>query len=379
LYKYLDLKTVHLEITSKCNARCPMCLRTVCGGQDNPQLPLVELSLGDIKKIFPVEFVAQLSRMFMCGNYGDPIIAKDTLPAFQYFREHNPDIRLDMFTNGSARSEDFWRELARVIDTVHFSVDGLEDTNHLYRKGTHFPTIMRNVRAYLDAGGQAVWDFIVFRHNEHQIEEARALSKELGFKSFNLKKTGRFFSNVKMEAKDQQVVFNRKGEVDYYLEMPQDPEYHNPALLKEKALVKKYGSLENYLDQTPVKCKVSQEKSIYISAEGHAFPCCWTANQLYPWYYPAKKSYMWKILDQLEGGLDGLNAKHASLESIVNGPFFQEIITSSWDKKSIKDGKPKCCAKTCGTEFDPFNAQFAKSQPPSESGSVLRRWLGMIQ
>jgi MoaA/NifB/PqqE/SkfB family radical SAM enzyme len=170
-----------------------MCLRTVCGGEDNPQLPLVELSLADIQKIFPESFIKQLDRMYMCGNYGDPIVAKDTLEVFRHFRQVNPSLRLEMFTNGSAKNESFWQELAQTIDLVHFSIDGLEDTNHLYRKGTHFPTIIKNARAYLAAGGKAVWDFIVFRHNEHQIEQVRALSRELGFTKFNLKEDGTLF------------------------------------------------------------------------------------------------------------------------------------------------------------------------------------------
>jgi len=339
-----------------------MCLRTVCGGEDNPQLPLLELSLNDIEKIFPEEFIQNLNRMYMCGNYGDPIVAKDTLEVFRYFRKCNPQIHLAMFTNGSAKSENFWRDIASVIDLVHFSVDGLQDTNHLYRKGTHFPTILKNIKAYVGAGGKAVWDFIVFRHNEHQIEEARNLSRELGLESFNVKKTGRFFSNVKMAAKDKQVVFDRKGNVDYYIEMPVDEKYHNQALVQESKLIEKYGSLEKYLDQTPVQCKVAAEKSIYISAVGHAFPCCWTANQLYPWYYPEKKSYMWKLLDELEGGVASLDAKKFGLETIVNGHFFQKILVDSWERESLKAGKPKCCAKTCGTEFDPFQAQFSKSE-----------------
>lgn len=361
MYKYDDIKTVHLEITTRCNARCPMCLRTVCGGKNNPMLPLVELSLEDVKKIFPVEFIQQLDRMYMCGNYGDPIAAKETLEVFKYFKESNPNIRLDMFTNGSAKSEKWWIELAGLVDLVHFSVDGLEDTNHLYRKGTNFPTIIKNIKAYRGAGGVAVWDYIVFRHNEHQIEEARALASEFGFKSFNVKKTGRFFSNVKMAAKDKQVVYDRQGEVDYYLEMPINEKYHNKALVKEQKLVEKYGSLENYLDQTPVRCKVDVEKSLYVSAVGHAFPCCWTANQLYPWYYPEKKSYMWKLLEKLEAGVDALDLKSQSLESVVNGAFFQEVLPKSWECESIKAGKPKCCAKTCGVEFDPFREQFKDS------------------
>ncbi len=358
MYKYEQIKTIHLEITSKCNARCPMCARTVCGGKNNPYLPLVELSLEDIQTIFPVDFIKQLGRIYMCGNYGDPIVAGETLEAFCYFREVNPKIRLEMFTNGSARKEDWWRELAGVVDLVHFSVDGLEDTNSIYRKGTHFPTIIKNMKTYLNAKGTAVWDFIVFRHNEHQVDEARTLAGELGFKAFNVKKTGRFFSSVKMEGKDKQVVYNHQGEVEYFLERPVSEKYQNKALAKEEALIEKYGSLENYLNQTSIKCKVTKEKSLYVSAEGHVFPCCWTAGQLYPWYLKERGSYMWAMIDELEGGIEDLNTRSKSLESIVNGPFFQEVLLNSWKKPGLDSGKPKCCAKTCGTEFDPFRAQF---------------------
>lgn len=359
MYKYNEIKAVHLEITTKCNARCPMCLRTVCGGKTNPNLPLVELSIEDVQKIFKPEFIRQLDRMYICGNYGDPIAAKDTLEVYKYFREQNPSIRLDMFTNGSARPTQWWQELAKTIDSIHFSIDGLEDTNHLYRKGTNFPTIIESVKAYVGSGGKAIWDYIVFKHNEHQIEEARKLSEELGFHKFNVKKTGRFFSNTQMQGKNKQVVYDRSGEVDYYIEMPENEKYQNKALSKEQLLVEKYGSLESYLDKTPISCKVEAEKSMYMSAVGHAFPCCWTGNQLYPWYFPEGKSYMWKIVNQLENGIDDLDAKKIDLEKIVNGPFFQKTLEASWGRPSIKEGRPKCCAKTCGTEFDPFKEQFS--------------------
>lgn len=358
MYRYEQVKTIHLEITSKCNARCPMCARTVSGGKNNPFLPLVELSLGDIQSIFPIDFIKQLDRLYMCGNYGDPVVAEDTLKIFYYLREVNQKIRLDMFTNGSARKEDWWRDLAKVVDLVHFSVDGLEDTNPIYRKGTHFPVILKNMKAYLKEGGTAVWDFIVFRHNEHQVDEARALAMELGFKSFNVKKTGRFFNSVQMEGKDRQIVYNRQGEVDYFLERPEAEEYQNKALSKEETLIEKYGSFENYLNRTSIVCKVAKERSLYISADGYAFPCCWTAGQLYPWYLKEKSSYIWKMLDKLQEGIESINAKSRTLESIVNGPFFQDILLESWNKPTLGEGKPKCCAKTCGTEFDPFQSQF---------------------
>ena len=76
MYSYNEIKTVHLEITEKCNAACPMCARNINGGEENPWLHNAELSLSDIHTIFPDAFIQQLNHMFMCGNYGDPIVAK---------------------------------------------------------------------------------------------------------------------------------------------------------------------------------------------------------------------------------------------------------------------------------------------------------------
>ena len=65
-----------------------MCDRNHNGGEVNRHIrdDLQELSLDDIKTIFPPDFIKQLNTMYMCGNLGDPISASDTLEVFQYFR-----------------------------------------------------------------------------------------------------------------------------------------------------------------------------------------------------------------------------------------------------------------------------------------------------
>ncbi len=360
MYKYSEIKTAHLEITSKCNASCPMCLRTVCGGAVNPQLPLTELSLEDIKQIFPVPFIKQLNKIYLCGNYGDPIMAKDTLKALQFFREINPQLFLSLFTNGSGRSKSWWEALAQVVDLTHFSIDGLEDTNAIYRRGTSFKKIMASAAHYISAGGNAVWDYIVFAHNEQEVEEAEKLARKMGFQKFVVKKTGRFFSNQKSKVKVEQEVWNKKGEVEYTLKMPKNLKYQNLSLQKENALCAKHGSLETYLNQTSITCRVSEEKSVYISAEGLVFPCCWTANQLYPWYFKKRSSQIWKFILQLAEGEKALCGKTKSIESISQGDFFQKIIPNSWRGKDINTDKLRVCAKTCGRDFTPFSDQFAK-------------------
>ena len=268
IYKSSEIKTVHLEITDKCNAACPQCGRNVLGGKDNPYMKNTELTLEDSRTIFPASFIQQLNRMFMCGNYGDPVVAKDTLKVYQYFREVNPNIKLGMNTNGSLRKEEWWRELGRLFSdewsAVRFGIDGLSDTNHIYRRRTDFDKIINNAKAFIEAGGNAVWDFIVFRHNEHQIDEAKKLSEELGFKRFQVKKTGRFFSNTQMQGKDRQEVHDKNGNIEYFIEKPLSAEWQNKSLENEQKLIEKYNSLNSYLDRTPIKCKVVQEGNVYV-------------------------------------------------------------------------------------------------------------------
>ena len=354
------IETVHLEITDKCNASCPQCARNVLGGKDNPYLARVELSLNDIKKIFPPQSVAGLKRLYMCGNYGDALVARDTLEIFRYFRHLNPSIHLALNTNGHPRNKEWWGQLAKVLGSrgnVKFGIDGLADTHSIYRRNTNFVKIMENARAFIAAGGEAIWEFIVFRHNEHQVEEAKKMAKELNFSKFTVKKTGRFFSNNKLTGKDVQEVCDPSGTLQYYLEKPIQTKYQNKSLQKEDKIVAHFGSMENYLDQTEVNCKAMGEKSIYISAEGLAFPCCWTANQMYLWYFPPRGTPIWKLIKNSEGKLKGINAKDRPLGEIVKGDFFRKI-KESWSCPSVSQGKLKVCAKTCGKNFDQFGDQY---------------------
>ncbi len=377
-------------MTEACNASCPMCARNLNGGEVNPYLHNRELSIDDIKKIFPVSFVQQLKRIYMCGNYGDPAVARDTLEAFKYFRQHNADINLSMHTNGSMKKPDWWAELARTIGRkgyVIFGLDGLEDTNHLYRQGTVWSKIMENVQAFVAAGGRARWDFIVFAHNEHQVEQAEQLSKDMGFERFQYKKSARFFSNTRGATKQEHQAQNRKG-ITTLLQAPTNPKYRNAVLdkLKEVANVQntnivtvdniisvdrlteiqgmqrfstdpeKKKPMEKVWDEADIECMVQKERNIYITAEGIVQPCCWLAGQMYIWYYRDQGAQVWQYINKV--GLDNINVLNNGLESILNGDYFQTVIPDSWTKNSCAEGKNAMCAKICGKKYNAFKEQF---------------------
>lgn len=342
MYKYEDIKAVHLEMTERCNLACLMCDRNKNGEEVNQYLENRSLTFENIHRAFPPSFIKQLKKVYMCGNYGDPILAPDTLEIMRYFRHHNENIFLEIITNGCSRQSMWWRELAKVVDVVRFGIDGLEDTHKIYRKNAIWHLIVRNAKAFIDAGGSAIWDYLVFDHNEHQVEEARILAKEWGFKEFVVKKTGRFFSNVKLTGKDEHVG----------LKKPKQPENVNKSLQKEQEIMKKYGSMDNYLDQVEIECKVLKNNEIYISAEGLVFPCCWLAGQMYKWYLPPQSSQIWELVDK-----EKINIKTTPLQNIINSDYLNSI-KERWFYNSIDEGKLKTCALKCGKELDQFGDQY---------------------
>ena len=360
IYKYEDVRAIHLEITEKCQAACPMCDRNIHGGKDNPNLGMHELYLDDIKEMMPPEFVQQLERIYMCGNFGDPIVAKDTLEVMQYFRSQKRELTLGMNTNAGAKKPDWWRELAKTLGNwsyVKFGFDGLKDTNHLYRQNVNWDIAWENALAFIDAGGKAHWDYLIFEHNEHQVEEARALSEKVGFKKFIPKKTGRFFSTMKQTKKDEHQAINRKGSETQLLQQPKEVKYQNKALDKIKEITDKHGSLEKYFDNVQISCKVAAEKNMYISAEGLVLPCCWVAGNMYKWWQKPGENQVWELLQQ-SGGKDEFNAKKHGIKYVLNNEYFSHRLVDSWNKPNVHAGKPMVCSQKCGKEFDAFAEQF---------------------
>jgi|LakMenEpi03Aug12_release.lakeMendotaPanAssembly.Ray.scaffolds.fasta_scaffold94481_2 MoaA/NifB/PqqE/SkfB family radical SAM enzyme len=328
MYSLSDIKSVHLEITNKCQAKCPMCARNMQGGILNPFIELTEITLEQFKEWFPVDFIKQLNNLYMCGNLGDPIIAKDTTEIFRYLRENNQTITLNMHTNGSGRNDKWWKDLAELNVSVIFGIDGLVDTHSLYRINTDFNKIIKNAKTFINHGGNARWDMIVFQHNEHQVEDCRKLSKELGFGEFTVKHTSRF-RNGKLN------VLNDEGKTINILY----------PTLNSKNMIPKIKQSE--LEVLPkINCKVLEYNQIYVSADGTVTPCCWINIKHDQPSSPIRYEYLDTI-----GYWPSLTKQ--TLEEIFDSGYFASI-EKSWTTCGLK-----ICSKHCGS-FDKLNAQWVE-------------------
>ena len=244
-----NVRVLHLESTTVCNAACPQCAREDATLY-NDSLHRAELTVEKIKELFAVPFIKKLEKVFMCGDFGDPAANHNTLRILEYFRSINPGITLGMNTNGSVQNTEWWGKLGNLfrnpLDYCVFSIDGLEDTNHIYRVNTRFEKIIENVDAFIQNGGKAHWDMLVFAHNEHQVKAARDLAKDLGFTHFRSKVSKRFATKP---------VVGLEPPVNFKLPNVSKPE--------------------------TVDCFILKEQSMYVAASGELFPCCWTGNYVF--------------------------------------------------------------------------------------------------
>jgi MoaA/NifB/PqqE/SkfB family radical SAM enzyme len=262
----------------------------------------------------------------------------------------NHNIRIDIHTNGSARNKRWWQNLAKSLPKNHmvqFGIDGLADTHALYRVGTVFEKIIENACAYIEAGGKARWNFITFKHNEHQLEVARQTAKDLGFDSFYEKQTSRFIGTPWFDVLDQ------TGKVTHKLEGPTE----------QKLIFIDRKTVENYkeiISKATIKCEVEETKSVYIDALGYLWPCCFVGAVPYIHATPEQLVYAYQqdsattfnaMLARF-GGMEQFNLRNRSVEAIVNSDEWQTV----WDD-IFANNKLHVCARVCGKFPEPVISQ----------------------
>ena len=78
---------------------------------------------------------------------------------------------------------------------------------------------MSNVKTFISNGGRATWEYLVFKHNQHQTSQAEALSKRMGFENFR-----HFFSErwQDFDAHGNYRDIKKLKVDDYIIEKPED-------------------------------------------------------------------------------------------------------------------------------------------------------------
>ena len=322
-----NLNIINAELSNYCNSACPMCPRF------DFDLNLIKditnnshTTLDVVKDRIGSRILSQLKKFYSCGVLGDGAMNPECVEIYDFVKTSGT-LSTSLNTNGGPRNTDFWRALAKTNTHVVFAIDGLEDTNHLYRRNVKFEKVIENVQAFIGAGGKADWDFLVFKHNQHQIDEAKALSKKLGFKRFNKKETTRWddFDS------DGNWIQRKSIQIgDYHLEKVERETTASGLANTQKA------KIQDTFNTRKINChSYHQNKSeIYLAANGDVSPCCWLGDLKIHESKNIIKDYT------------TININHTTLEDILDGHFFKELARGIQGEQDAY--RLQTCYHTCG-------------------------------
>lgn len=339
---YKNLTVIEIENSTICNARCPQCLREELT-YEGITYEETFLPTNFFNEMIPDAVYKNLKRIHFAGTLGDPCAAPNFLEVIRVIKNKNNNINITISTNGGLKSAGWWGDLAEILspsDMVMFAIDGLEDTNHIYRVNVNWKNLIKNAQSFISKGGTAGWQFIVFKHNQHQTQEAREFAKKLKFKEFILKKSHRFPVS---ELKGIKII----GSNNVPIEPSTDETYVN-----EIKFIPNHKTWKTDTKDFVIACDAVQEESIYIDVKGRLFPCCYTAAALYQYTTPAGKLYNqgWDEF-WLKFGNDNISLYNKSWNDILSEDFYKEI-----KRKWTSDDRLSVCTLFCGSN--------AKSPPP---------------
>jgi len=342
-YSYKDIVATEVELSTHCSLKCPSCPRNINGKDKIPNLELRNISLNEFKQIYSVDLLKQLKVILLVGSFGDCIHNKELFDIIKWIRKNNNKLYLEIQTHGNAHSVKWWEKLASIIGNnslVGFAIDGLADTYSIYRNGGSYEKVIQNAKTFINAGGNARWSFIVFKHNEHQLNECKQISKQLGFNSFLPKYSNRFFGVLDSDNIDKGLSKSPKIFTDVN---------NNKQVIEEPS---SYVNEINYdMTVSDIKCNIIRNGnySIYVTADGLVVPCGWVGGCP---IHPNMNNDLQQIIS-ISGGYKKCNALYTSIIDIVDGAFFNEI-KKSWNKQS--KNTISTCKSICGYDINTLSS-----------------------
>ena len=386
-----EIKRVHVELSDKCNAECPICPRSHYGGIVHPNIKNIQLGLEYFKLLGP-EFIQHVDFWLFCGTRGDPMANTEIVDIIEYIYSINPKTQMNINTNGSLGSAKQFKRLSEIFGQMRgghakivFSVDGWEDTNHIYRKNVKWEKVMRNMKAYLEGPGLAQWDYLIFNHNKHQIPLVQKFCEEnniylelkepAGFDFNNTpelttipvhnRKDGMYmyeiypditsegYSSIRhtaVEARSEKKKFNSWG-VDsdnrnrfYNREIiATTKQYRSQPMLARMGyddMFTRYGFLKKHKN-LDISCQAINTNELFIDCDGMFLPCCFIGGS---WFAGDNQ------LKDMIGDKSILYPSETwTAKDILNTKFFQKTLPDGMSGE-LDDPVGHCarCVMTCG-------------------------------
>jgi hypothetical protein len=383
---------IDFEISSICNAGCSVCMRRRDGHYS--EFTQTYWSLDDVKTYIDLEIIKNLKNIILCGNFGDAMGNPDVVKIVRYLKEINPNLSININTNGGIGNASDYVELAELNVRMVFGLDGLGESNELYRVNVKWNKVIENLNSFISKASthQLEIQFIMWAETTNQIIPMIDFIKSIGFGKFFLRKP--YTTGIKTE------VYNMQGESTHFLTEVKKPElkkyletYWNFNQLDELKLeLSKIDLIETELELSNflIKPKINfvknpykksnvifsekdtnkfnsiinqtcysknnsnpsnlldNEFNVYITHDKLLMPCCMIppniSNSIH--HHSGQESpYQKEVLNKmLEIGFDKFSLKNSTLKNVFNSGVLHEFVYNDLVNKTPL----KMCKTICG-------------------------------
>jgi radical SAM protein with 4Fe4S-binding SPASM domain len=174
-------KLITLEPTNHCNLKCPLCPT----GEGDASVAYGLFKLDKYKKV--VDVFSKWAQTVQLFSWGEPLLNKSFIEMIRYASQNPHKIRSITSVNLNVITDEQIKGLLTSnLDALHVSIDGItQEVYEKYRVGGNLEVVFDNLKKLLAAkkiyksNTKIQWDFIVMKQNEHQVEEAKKIAKDL--------------------------------------------------------------------------------------------------------------------------------------------------------------------------------------------------------
>jgi len=171
---------INSEPGSFCNFQCPFCPT----GKHTPR----ERSQAEpemFQKLF--NQIGKYCYLITLHGWGEPLLNKNLPQLISMAHQHR--IFTVVTTNGSLLKPDLARKIIDSgLDLLCISIDGITAESYSkYRYGGNFESVLQNLQEFINLKKEMKsstpfieWQFLVFKHNEHEINDARKMAARMG-------------------------------------------------------------------------------------------------------------------------------------------------------------------------------------------------------
>jgi MoaA/NifB/PqqE/SkfB family radical SAM enzyme len=294
-------------------------------------------SLEEFILAFPEDELNHIKKLTFSGLYGEPTTCRDLSEIVKYVKEVSPKIKMDITSNGSTRTPEWWYNLGLIGGKnlrVQFDVDGTDQVMHsTYRRNTNLEKILQNMDAFSAANPEHTDVFtVVYKHNEPHLQEIKELTKRHGAGHWDQIESGRFYQ----ERGAVYEYVDNKGNPHSLVQIDKDM----PSWIPHIRRIRNFRIEDKvYSDDThEVVCAAGSTSRLQIDHNGNVWPCCYLITET------DHKNNGSEHLQQLRNSGE-MNLFNYSLGDILKKHWYTEGLSSSLSLCSTAN---KACVRWCG-------------------------------